>query len=142
MPIRKVLDKIPAPICSLLTLCLILWLTLAPQPAGDVEIPLFEGADKVVHAIMFGFLALMFHIDLGKLRHGAATSAQAWWCAAASLIVGVVVEWLQRAMGLGRSMEWADTLADGVGALAAALFVVISRLTTDHKRKDKPKHSV
>jgi len=138
MPIRKIIEKIPAPVCSLLTLGLILWLTLAPQPAGDVEIPLFAGADKVVHALMFGFLAWMFYIDLGKLIRRPTTCIHPWLCAVASLIIGAVIEWLQRAMGLGRSMEWADILADGAGALAAALLIIIFLFSNRHGRKKYP----
>ena len=38
----RILCKIPVGVASVLTLVLILWLTLAPRPVGDVDVPMFE----------------------------------------------------------------------------------------------------
>lgn len=104
-----------------LTVALILWLTLAPHPTGDLDLPLFPGADKVVHAIMFGFLALMVQLETMKYRGWKLLSLTtiaviAFICA----IFGIGIEVLQRAMGLGRSFETLDILADTGGAMLAS----------------------
>lgn len=49
----KILDRIPRFLTSAVVTAGVLYLTLAPRPFGSVRIPLFEGADKVVHFMMF-----------------------------------------------------------------------------------------
>ncbi len=61
--LRKQTSKLPPWILSILTVALILWLTLAPDPLGDDSPRLFPGADKVAHAIMFGFLTVVQLLD-------------------------------------------------------------------------------
>lgn len=103
------------------TVLLILWLTLAPQPVGEIDIPLFPGIDKVVHACMFGFLTLISWFDCGRRKNQwrflpIRTTAL---IATASLGFGIIIELLQLGMGLGRSFEWADIDADAAGCLLA-----------------------
>lgn len=101
----------------------ILWLTLAPHPIGDQEIPLFPGADKIVHALMFLGLCGIFLVEMqiiGKLRKSVA--AVATIC---TILMGIGIEYLQRLMGLGRSFEAADMIADTTGALIAGIAALI-----------------
>lgn len=118
---------IPVWVSSGLCLAAILWATLSPSPAGDIEVPLFPGADKVVHALMFGALTLCVCFDLGIWRGGKRCLAAGvpWIAAVASTFVGVAIEYLQRGMNLGRSFEPTDMLADLAGAAAAATIVSI-----------------
>lgn len=131
----NLISKIPVWLCSLSTTAIILWLTLSPNPTGDVKLPLFEGADKVVHALMFGFLTWMFHIDLSKLKGGHIKCRSAWLCATVALFIGVLIEWLQDFMSLGRSMEFADLLADGIGAFAVAAIIWAVSCRGRHNRQ-------
>ena len=48
---------------SMVTLAAVLWLTLAPQPLPDLDVPPFDGLDKVMHAVMMGGLAGAFMFD-------------------------------------------------------------------------------
>lgn len=115
----------PPTLCSLLTVALILWLTLAPDPTPDMDVDLaIPGIDKVVHAIMFGFLTWMLYVDYGKVSHREPRLRAIVWCAMSSLTLGAIVEWLQRIMALGRSMEWADLLADATGCLIALWLIL------------------
>ncbi|MCM1320326.1 MAG: hypothetical protein NC217_08105 [Muribaculaceae bacterium] len=115
----------PRLVCSALSLVLISWLTLAPHPVGEVDVPLFPGADKLVHAVMFGWLTWMFYIDVCKCRVSHKVgSTGIWLCAVSSLIVGGAIEWLQQTMDIGRSMEWADLGADALGCLIAAILIL------------------
>lgn len=59
---RKIL-RLPPWLLTTLTVLAILWLTLAPHPLPDNDIPTFEGIDKVVHACMFGGLYFMICLD-------------------------------------------------------------------------------
>lgn len=113
---------------STLTLALVLWLTLTPDPAPDVELPswLGEHADKIVHAIMFGGLTGAFIFDYKRRLPRAPRPLDTGFTSAlaiAMIVFSVFDEWLQGAMGLGRSADvWdigADLLGIAVGLLLA-----------------------
>lgn len=113
---------------SLLTLGVVLWLTLFPDPTPDLEIPSFLGeyADKIVHAIMMGGLTGAFIFDMKRRTPGAPRTLPVrtyCWLAVGMLLFCVADEWAQDAMNLGRSGDVYDLLADAVGigiALIAA----------------------
>ena len=118
--IKSILNHIPKWLLSGLTLALILWLTLAPHPTGDIDLPLFPGVDKVVHVIMFGFFALMVCVDYMRAHKWASMSLTTVSCIAfATALFGVGIEFIQEWMGIGRSLEIMDMLADSAGAMAA-----------------------
>lgn len=127
--IKTFLGHIPNWLLSGVTLALILWLTLAPHPTGNLDLPLFPGADKVVHGIMFGGLSLMICVDTMRFRGWKAMSLTVVAVIAlGSALLGVVIELLQEKMGLGRSLEVLDMLADGAGAMiGCALWAVIDQ---------------
>lgn len=115
--IRNLLDKIPTGVLTGLTLALILWLTLAPDPTGKLDLPLFPGADKVVHAIMFGFLTFIVLVEtMRKLKWHAVPMAGISVIVFACALTGIGIEYLQRLMDLGRSFEVLDMLSDAAGA--------------------------
>lgn len=118
---REIIGKIPTGVISGVTLALILWLTLAPHPTGSVDLPLFPGADKVAHAIMFGFLTFVVLLEWMK-RKGWTMLPLASIAAVAFAVgvLGIIIEVIQRAMGLGRTFETLDIIADTAGAFAAA----------------------
>ena len=66
--LRAALSRLPQWVFTAATTLLILWLTLAPDPLGDDAPTLFPGADKIVHAIMFGFLTTMILLDTERKR--------------------------------------------------------------------------
>lgn len=123
MRLSNALRHIPAWTISALWLGLILWLTLAPSPVGDVDVPLFPGIDKVVHGVLFGVLTLAICYDTAKWRGGIKRlrAFTPWVAAAISGLTGIVIEILQLAMSLGRSFEDADIAADFGGAFLAAI---------------------
>lgn len=120
--LKVFLDRLPKGLLSLITFLAILWLTLAPKPLGDEPPSLFPGADKVVHGIMFGGFASMLMLDWQRKHH---------WCkvnwirvilsASVSSILGILIEIAQAHMGLGRGFEYADIIADTIGAFTFAL---------------------
>ncbi len=113
------LREIPAYQPTLAVIVLILYLTLLPQPFGEEEIPLFPGADKIAHFMMFGGLTGTFIFDRWRWdrplnMRGALMTAL---CCAA---FGALVEWLQSAMQLGRTgNDIYDALANTAGAFMA-----------------------
>lgn len=123
--IKSLHNLIPAWICTAFCFAAILWLTLSPSPTPEVDLPLFPGADKLVHGIMFGGLTLTACYDYVKFRGNRERVGRGmpWVMALMSLFAGVAIEFLQRFMQLGRSFEFADIAADGIGAAVAAAAV-------------------
>jgi len=122
---RKLLLYIPVWLPSVLCLAAILWLTLAADPTPDIEMPSFEGIDKLCHAIMFGGFTICLWFDSIKQNHLRKIP---WWLvmllALASSLTGVVIEYLQQAMGQGRSFEYADMFSDVAGAFLVAVICI------------------
>ena len=103
----------------MVVLIAILYLTLFPQPLGDEGIHMFEGADKVVHFIMFGGLTGTFLFDRWRMERPLSMGA-ALLVALISTIIGAAVEYLQSAMQLGRTgNDLFDALANTLGAFTA-----------------------
>lgn len=120
--IRAFIAKLPAWMLTFLCVAAIAWLTLAPHPLGDNDLPLFPGADKVAHALMFG--GLTFCILLDKRRKDGWLPLSFGILAMAvisAIFLGALTEILQDAMGLGRGGDILDLAADSVGALLTAL---------------------
>lgn len=118
---RNALSKLPSWLLTILTTLLILWLTLAPDPLGDDSPTLFPGADKVVHALMFGFLTVMLLLDKER-RNGwhKLGNRFIWLSAVSSSLFGIVIEFLQLAMAMGRGFEYTDMVADITGSVICA----------------------
>lgn len=131
--IKGLLDRIPTGLLTGATLLLILWLTLAPHPTGDMEIELFPGADKVIHALMFGFLTFTACEETMKSRRWQPLAMPLMLTiAAAASCIGIGIEFAQQAMGLGRSMESLDIVADTAGAFLAALLWAAVQKSLSH----------
>lgn len=115
---RIFLSKLPPALLSLFTLVVILWLTLAPDPLGQNSPKLFSGADKIVHGVMFGFLASMFMLDWQRRHLWTSMSLpMAIVAATVSSSIGIAIEYAQQFMKLGRGLEFADMIADTFGAV-------------------------
>lgn len=111
---------------TILTVLAVLWLTLAPNPTPDVEIPSFLGeyADKVVHAIMFGGITAVVIFDYKRRLPDAPrplTAGAVSALAIAVIIFSIADEWAQGVMGLGRSADILDLAADFAGMFIAML---------------------
>ena len=108
----------------MITVAAILGLTLLPVPKVAEELPLFPHADKVVHFLMFGFLAAVIWWDWS--RHKLLLKAPLrylWPSAIAAMALGGAVELLQGAMHNGRGADPIDFIADASGALLLPLVV-------------------
>lgn len=118
---KRLLSKIPTGVLTAVVLGAILWLTLAPHPTGDIDLPLFPGADKVVHGILFLGLSIAALIDIMKRRGWRMVPLTVIGLVAfAASIIGIGIELAQEAMGMGRTMETLDILADCGGAFLGA----------------------
>lgn len=133
---KRAFDKIPTGIPTGVIIALILWLTLSPNPTGDIKVTFWDGFDKVAHGIMFGFLTLTVLLELMKKIHwNHVMMPLVALVAFLSSIFGLIVEIAQRAMGLGRTFEIYDMLADASGAMiAAGIFAVFQDFLVDRNQ--------
>lgn len=113
----KLYRRFPAFSGTLLVLSAILYLTLAPQPLPDADLPLFPGVDKIVHAVMFAVLSFFALVDARLWRGRRLSLAAAVGIALGAAVAGGLIELLQAAMAMGRGAEWLDFAADSAGAL-------------------------
>lgn len=123
-PIESIVRKLmkwPNGIVTVIVVLLICYATLVPKPLGDNEIPLFPGADKVVHFIMFAALSIAIAFDRGRYVGDykcVEINRQALcFVVLASSFFGGLIELLQGSMALGRSSDLFDFIADVFGAV-------------------------
>lgn len=113
----KILDRIPRFLTSAVVTAGELYLTLAPRPFGSVRIPLFEGADKVVHFMMFFAMAFAYHFDFRRGKKSVDEARLMGWIFVSLSAFGGLIELAQWKMRMGRSGDWYDLLADIAGAV-------------------------
>lgn len=85
------------------------WASLLPAS----RLPGFGLWDKLEHALAYGMLAFWF----GSVMFRRSLPV----LFIALLLFGLLLEWAQGAMALGRQSDWHDLFANGVGALAGVL---------------------
>ena len=98
----------------------ILYLTLAPDPVPGTNLMLFQGTDKVVHAIMM----LTASFDYARTSDQAVSRVPLINYAiigGMTILFGAAIEVVQEISGLGRSAEIADLIADAIGAFIGLL---------------------
>lgn len=113
----KILDRIPRFLTLAVVTAGVLYLTLAPRPFGSVRIPLFEGADKVVHFMMFFAMAFAYHFDFRRGKKPVDEARLMGWIFVSLSAFGGLIELAQWKMRMGRSGDWYDLLADIAGAV-------------------------
>ena len=122
----KLLCKVPTGVFSAFFSFVVLYLCLAPQPLGEQQGWFsFPGADKVVHCGMFFVRAAAYMWDYCKAAKSHSNVKAMALIAVVAIAIGGLVEVAQGVMGLGRSMDMWDLLADSVGAIAAFVVMVL-----------------
>ena len=117
----NILGKIPRFLSSAVVTAGVLYLTLAPRPLGGIRIPMFEGADKVVHFLMFFAMAVAYHYDYRKRPKATDEARLLGWLFVLLSALGGFIELAQWKMAMGRSGDWFDLLADVMGAFYGLL---------------------
>ena len=75
----------------------------------DLEFPVFEGMDKVVHLLIFALLGFCFEAAFPRMKFRYYIQIV--------IIYGMLTEILQDEMNMGRSFEGLDLVADLLGCL-------------------------
>ena len=88
-------------------------LSLLP-PRDLPQVPLFNGADKVIHFMMYFLFSILFcwalKTELNYPGLFFIISVTVGW--------GILMEYLQLDMHIGRSFSWYDILANSLGVLS------------------------
>lgn len=132
----KILDRIPRFLTSAVVTAGVLYLTLAPRPFGSVRIPLFEGADKVVHFMMFFAMAFAYHFDFRRGKKPVDEARLMGWIFVSLSAFGGLIELAQWKMRMGRSGYWYDLLADIAGAVYGIIlaWLISAKTNIDDRR--------
>lgn len=117
---------------SIVYLTIIAFLSLLP-PNDFPEIPLFPGADKIVHTCMYLGLAWLacwsMHAEIKRIWY--------FLIILFAISYGVIMEIFQFLMHLGRSFDYYDMIGNSIGALIGVLiyiFMAQQKRKIDSKR--------
>lgn len=104
----------------MITLGVVLYATLWPDPTGSVGAGFFPGADKLIHAIMMG--GLLGAIIFDRRRSGKRLTVKfVVYSALCLTLFSAVDEIAQHYMNLGRTWDIMDFGADCGGLIIATL---------------------
>lgn len=106
---------------TIVALVVFAWLTLAPHPLPDNDVgKWFEGIDKVVHGLMLWGITCSVIFDY-KRAGGKLTLRCAALLFICLLLLSVADELAQTAMGIGRTGDVFDLIADMVGIVVGLI---------------------
>lgn len=129
MTIKRLLEKLPKWLFSIIVVAAVLYLTLMPQPLPDNDIPWFEGADKLVHGIMMLGVMLCLSFDyfliVYKKRDKIPVGILSVFLIF-TIAFGGIIELLQGWMDMGRGKDMVDFEADTIGAIVAYIIVLLN----------------
>lgn len=89
---------------------------LSHKPGYELNLPLFVGADKIIHATVYGILAIASIFAFPKIFKITSPLATAFLVILICLLYGVTDEYHQSFI-VGRSPDIFDVVADTFGAV-------------------------
>lgn len=123
--------NLPSFLPTTLVVMAILYLTWFPDPVPSDSIPMFEHADKLVHAIMMSGLAGVAAFDYRRSKRQQRLTLRIMLIITVLVMIfGAVDEWIQGLIDNGRSSDILDLYADWAGCLVS-LFIappVVNRM--------------
>lgn len=100
-------------------------LSLLP-PKDLPHIPMFRGADKLIHCGMYFIFSLLSCWTLKTEQN----YLRLFFIATGTIGWGILMEYLQLDMHRGRSFSWYDELANSIGVTFGILiYIIVSRIT-------------
>ncbi len=102
--------------------CIVALSLLPPQDLPQVR--LFEGADKVIHFMMYLIFSILggWTLKAEKNRYGV------WLILPVTIGWGILMELIQLEMHAGRSFSYYDILANSIGVITGIiLYLFVSR---------------
>jgi VanZ family protein len=96
-------------------------LSLLP-PHNLPEVPLFRGADKLIHFIMYFGFSILFcwtlKVELNYSKLFFVVLVTVGW--------GILMEYMQLDMHIGRSFSWYDEMANSIGVGFGILIYILT----------------
>jgi VanZ family protein len=104
----------------LLYICCIVALSLLP--VQDLpKVPLFPGADKMIHFMMYFIFSLLSCWALKTEEH----FYRLFLIVLLTVGWGILMEYIQLAMHMGRNFSWYDVVANSIGVLIGILIYML-----------------
>jgi len=104
--------------------CIVALSLLPPQDLP--EVPMFRGADKLVHFIMyFGFSMLFCWTLKVELNY-----SKLFFVIVVTIGWGILMEYMQLDMHMGRSFSWYDEMANSIGVVFGILIYILASRKT------------
>ncbi|HTO38391.1 MAG TPA: VanZ family protein [Brumimicrobium sp.] len=111
---------------SILWTILIIILSLAPSSDLDLVDFKFEGADKIVHFVMYTLLSLFWSIGLKRQNVSKFLYRRAFLISVfGSFFLSFILELLQEFFTLSRNFDALDLIANGIGCIFGVLIFKI-----------------
>ena len=120
--LAKLIKAIPNWVLSTIVLLLIAYLTLDSNPLDINRYKLFEGADMIIHLMMYFALCSAYIIDYAKSRmpHHTKVSTELVFCFLC-IAIGLLFEILQSVITDSRTYARYDVISNTAGAIVAFL---------------------
>ncbi len=97
-------------------------LSLMPKSSLGIErVKLFKHSDKIVHFIMYAVLAILSIMAFKKGKNCRADCLAI--ISISSLSLGVIMEFLQEYLEIGRTFDTFDILANAAGVIFVIIFL-------------------
>lgn len=144
---KTFLKYIPTGLLSLAVTLLVAYFSLSSDPLGS-DLPLFPGADKVAHFLMYFFTTLVYLYDYTRKKFPHHTKAnKELLIMVIAMVLGLLMECCQLSLTVDRAFEVEDIVANCSGAAAAFItghFLLIkwyrNLLKHSHRHHHKRRH--
>lgn len=121
---KQLLKSLPTGFLSVIAIIVVVYLSLTPDPLGQVDFFPFAGADKVAHFLLYFFATVLFLTDYAKYKsphHTKLNQELMFTCSA--MLLGLLMEIGQLALSNGREYDSADIIANCLGAAIAFCYM-------------------
>ncbi len=134
---KKFINKIPSGLLSLITFVVIIYVSLDNNPFEINQVQLFEGADKIIHALMYGFWVMVMIYESSKFLYFEEPDFISYiLLIMMSFLFSVSMELLQEIMEIGRHMDIYDIIANLSGIIIGSLVMKFGLLDLINKKLD------
>jgi glycopeptide antibiotics resistance protein len=118
----KFFKKIKPGVLYVITLAIILYISLSSNPLNVRGFEWYYGSDKIIHAVMWGFLTMVMAYEVSKALYFFDPGWELYICMfLINSLLSVLVELVQELMKIGRHFDIYDIVANCAGVLVCGL---------------------
>ena len=118
----KFFKKIKPGVLYVITLAIILYISLSSNPLNVRGFEWYYGSDKIIHAVMWGFLTMVMAYEGSKALYFFDPGWELYICMfLINSLLSVLVELVQELMKIGRHFDIYDIVANCAGVLVCGL---------------------